>query len=169
MATQAEIAAHLFLSDRSVRDLVAKGILPAARKGALDVDDCRRRYLEHLRMVAAGRARDPAGDIADGDALDLEAERAGLARAQREGHELRNAATRLELLPRDAITRAVTAAFAHVRDRLSALPSRLAGPLARATEPAETRATLARAVDEVLKELSETRIVAAGEEVARAA
>ncbi|MBF0561736.1 MAG: hypothetical protein HQL37_06875 [Alphaproteobacteria bacterium] len=59
------------------------------------MDDCRRRYLEHLRMVAAGRARDPAADLADDGVLDLEAERAGLARTQSETHELRNAATRL--------------------------------------------------------------------------
>ena len=124
MATQAEVAAHLFLSDRSVRDLISRGVLPAARRGELDLDDCRRRYIDHLRMTAAGRARGLEGGDSEHVGLDLEAERAGLARAQKEAYELKNAATRLELLPKAAISRAVAAA-----------PNGCAGARGRATAP----------------------------------
>ncbi len=71
---------------------------------------------------------------------------------------------RLELLPRADITRAVAAAFGHVRDRLVQLPARLAAPLARASDPVDARARLSDAVNAVLIELSETRVVAISEE-----
>ncbi len=162
MATQAEIAAHLDLSDRSVRELLDKGVLPNARRGALNLDQCRVAYIRHLREMAAGRGTGPSAD-------DLTAERARLAREQADHYALRNAAMRLELLPRADITRAVSAAFQIVRDRLTALPARLAGPLARLSEPAEVRARLSDAVNGVLVELSEERVVSTAEETADAA
>lgn len=157
MATQAEIGAHLDLTDRSIRELLDRGVLPNARRGSLDLDACRVAYIRHLREVAAGRAAGPSGD-------DLTAERARLAREQADNYALKNAAARLELLPRADINRAVTAAFQHVRDRLVSLPARLAAPLARATEPAEVRARLSDAIHSTLIELSETRVVASVDE-----
>lgn len=59
MATQAEIGLHLDLSDRSVRDLISRGVLPQSPRKALDLDACRIAYIRHLRETAAGRA---AGD-----------------------------------------------------------------------------------------------------------
>lgn len=162
MATQAEIAAHLDLSDRSVRELLDKGVLPNARRGALNLDQCRVAYIRHLREMAAGRGTGPSAD-------DLTAERARLAREQADHYALKNATMRLELLPRADITRAVSAAFQIVRDRLTALPARLAGPLARLSEPAEVRARLSDAVNGVLVELSEERVVSTAEEHADAA
>lgn len=55
MATQAEVGKHLDLSDRTIRELLDKGVLPNARRGALDLDSCRVAYIRHLREVAAGR------------------------------------------------------------------------------------------------------------------
>lgn len=157
MATQTDIAAHLDLSDRSVRELLDKGVLPNARRGALNLDQCRVAYIRHLREMAAGRGTGPSAD-------DLTAERARLAREQADHYALKNAAMRLELLPRADITRAVSAAFQIVRDRLTALPARLAGPLARLSEPADVRVRLADAVNGVLVELSEERVVSTAEE-----
>ncbi|NUB25732.1 hypothetical protein [Azospirillum brasilense] len=162
MATQTEVGKHLDLSDRSVRELLERGVLPNAARGALDLDWCRTSYIRHLREMAAGRATGPAGD-------DLTSERARLAREQADNIALKNAALRKELLPRSDITRAVVAAFQIVRDRLSALPARLAGPLAATTDPAEVRGRLSDAVNGVLVELSETRVVATVEEPADAA
>lgn len=161
MATQAEVAAHLDLTDRSIRELLDRGVLPNARRGALDLDQCRLAYIRHLRETAAGRAMGPSGD-------DLTAERARLAREQADNYALRNAALRLELLPRAEITRTVTSAFQIVRDRLTALPARLAGPLARLSDPAEVRGRLTDAVQSVLVELSEERVVSTAEEHADA-
>lgn len=162
MATQVEIAEHLDICDRSVRAMLDRGILPNARRGALDMDACRVAYIRHLREVAAGRDLGPAAD-------DLTAERARLAREQADHYALKNAAMRLELLPRAEITRAVVAAFAIVRDRITALPARLAGPLARVSDAADVRERLADAFAAVLVELSEERVIATGEERANAA
>lgn len=157
MATQAEVGAHIDLAERTVRDLLDRGVLPNARRGGLNLDACRLAYIRHLREVAAGRATGPSGD-------DLTTERARLAREQADHYALRNATARLELLPRADITRAVAAAFQHVRDRLVSLPARLAGPLARTSDPAEVRARLSDAIHTTLIELSETRVVASVDE-----
>lgn len=154
MATQAEVGKHLDLSDRSIRELLDRGVLPNARRGALDLDACRLAYIRHLREVAAGRALGPGGD-------DLTAERARLAREQADHYSLKNAVLRQQFLPRADITRAVTAAFQIVRDRFTALPARLAGPLARLTDPAEVRRRLDDAVQGALVELSEERVIVA--------
>lgn len=61
MATQAEIGTHLDLSDRSVRELLTKGVLPSAPRGEHDLDACRLAYVRHLRAVAAGRALGAGG------------------------------------------------------------------------------------------------------------
>lgn len=158
MATQAEVAAHLDLSDRMIRELIERDILPKAPRGCHDIDACRLTYVRHLRAMAAGRGAGPAVD-------DLTAERAGLAREQKISYALSNAAKRRELLPHAEITRAVAAAFGAVRSRLLGLPARLAGPLARLTDPADVRERLTAAIQGVLVELSEQRVVATGDEV----
>lgn len=157
MATQKELGAHLDLSDRSIRELLDKGVLPNARRGAFNVDQCRVAYIRHLREMAAGRAAGPSAD-------DLTLERARLASEQANNVAMKNAAMRRDLLPRVEITLAVTGAFKLVRDRLIALPGRLAGTLALLSEPGEVRARLAEAVNDVLMELAEETIIPAREE-----
>lgn len=156
MATQAEVGKHLDLSERSIRELLDRGVLPNARRGSLDLDLCRVAYVRHLREMAAGRATGPAGD-------DLTAERARLAREQADHYALKNAAARLELLPRADITRVVTEAFQRVRDQLTSLPARLSAPLARVTDPAEIRSRLSDAIHVTLAELAEERVIAVSE------
>ncbi|MBI1207893.1 MAG: hypothetical protein GC191_11475 [Azospirillum sp.] len=150
MATQAEVAEHLFLTDRSIRDLISRGVLPAARRGQLDMDDCRRRYLDHLRMIAAGRAR---GSASGDDDLDLAAEKARLTKEQADAAAMKNARDRRELLPRTAVNEAVVDAFGRVRDRLLGLPGRLVATLANRTG-SDVRRVLTGAIDEALLELS---------------
>lgn len=147
--TIAEIAHHLDLSPRSITDLQGRGILPRGKRGQLDADDCRRRYIQHLREAAAGRA----GLNGDDDDLDLAQERAKLAKAQTEKTEMQNAVTRGELLPRGDVHRTVTGIFTRVRDRLTALPATLF------RHDLEARGRLASAIDDVLVELAETRVL----------
>jgi len=156
MATQQEIAEHLDLSERSVRELLDKGVLPPARRGGLDRDACRVGYIRHLRSVAAGR-----GGISQQE--DLTAERARLAREQADHVAIRNACARKELLPRAAVTIAVTAAFQRVRDRLLSLPDRLAGTLTRLDDQGAVRQRMADAIGAALAELAETAVIAAAE------
>jgi hypothetical protein len=41
MATDAEVGAHLDITDRSIRELKKRGVLPAAGRGKMDLDACR--------------------------------------------------------------------------------------------------------------------------------
>lgn len=86
--TQAEIAAHLDISDRRLRELLTEFDLDHKQ---VPMAEIRVRYLRKLREEAAGRA-------AGGD-LDLAGERALLAKEQRIRIEMQNAVTRKELAP----------------------------------------------------------------------
>jgi terminase small subunit / prophage DNA-packing protein len=71
MATQLEIAEHLVLSDRQVRNLITGGVLPKHKgRAGYSLDACRVAYIEHLRG--------PGGKVepTDEESLDLERERA---------------------------------------------------------------------------------------------
>lgn len=58
MATQKQIAEHLFISDKWVRELTSQGILVSNNaRGGYDIDDCRRRYIEYLRAVKSGQIK----------------------------------------------------------------------------------------------------------------
>jgi phage terminase Nu1 subunit (DNA packaging protein) len=63
MATQSEVAAHLFISDRQVRNLITDGILPSSKgKGGLEIEDCRKRYIDYLRGQKTGQVKAPDDD-----------------------------------------------------------------------------------------------------------
>lgn len=108
---QAEIADHLDLSERAVRDLLDDlGI----NHKLSTLTEIRVAYIRHLREVAAGR-------MAAGD-LDLAAERAALARAQRERIEMQNAVSRKELAPVVAIEQVLAQAGSKVAAVLDTIP-----------------------------------------------
>ena len=69
MSTQQEVAAHLDLSSRRVRQMIADGIFPAGKgSGGLNLDDCRVAYVRYLRGLSSGQVRAQAastGDIKD--------------------------------------------------------------------------------------------------------
>lgn len=154
MATEAEVAAHLDLSDRRVRELKKEGLFASVQRGGYDLDACRSAYIRQLRERAAGRAGDGAGD------LDLVQERARLAAAQADAQAMRNALSRAELLPRADVTKTVQAAFARVRAKLLSIPSR-AAPLVSAMRTAtEVQSKLTELLHEALAELAATRVVA---------
>jgi phage terminase Nu1 subunit (DNA packaging protein) len=111
---QAEIAAHLDISDRRLRDLLTEWNINHKQTTLTDI---RLRYIRKLREEAAGRQAK-----AD-DALDLVEERALLAREQRIKIAMDNAATRGEFAPISLLTDVLATAAAAVSDRLDALPA----------------------------------------------
>lgn len=65
MATQQEIATHLDLSSRRVRELTKDGVLPSSKgRGGYDIDACRMAYIRYLRGVTTGQVN---GCTADDD------------------------------------------------------------------------------------------------------
>lgn len=150
----AQAARHLFLSERRFRELLDEEIIERAGRGAYDLDRVRRQYIEHLRSSAAGR-----GGVSNEAAL--AAERIRLARGQADAQEMKNAAARRELLPRDEVHTAVGGAFARVRAKLLALPTKLAPVVLGMKTAAEVKQRLETGIHEALRELATTEVVAA--------
>lgn len=109
---QAEVAAHLDLSDRSVRELEPKLSLPTGYTLA----EFRIAYIRHLREVAAGRM----GEGTEG--LELATERARLAKEQADKIAMQNAERRGELAPVAAMEMVIAAVGAKVGRILDTIP-----------------------------------------------
>lgn len=100
MATQAEVAAHLDLSDRWVRKLLADGVLPGSKgKGGYDLEDCRLAYIRHLRGLGNAQVK-PEPDPDSGDIDPLTEYRLRLTAAQ----DFKNEVTRKWLIATDFIS-----------------------------------------------------------------
>lgn len=111
---QSEIAAHLDISDRRVREIATEWGLDSAD---LSLGEWRIRYIRQLRERAAGR--EGAGD------LDLVQERAALAREQREGQAIKNAVARREYAPVGLLADVLGMAASAVVDRFDQLEGAL--------------------------------------------
>ena len=155
---QHDIAEHLDMSQQAVSQWLARLAIDLADS---TLDDIRVAYIRSLREQAAGRA-------ASGD-LDLAAERAGLAKAQRERIEMQNAVTRRELAPVVLIEEVLAKAGSRVAGILDAIPGMIkrrvhsltsgdidliAGEVARARNVAAA-ISLDDLLDEVQQEASE--------------
>lgn len=113
------------------------------------LDEIRIAYVRRLREQAAGRASE------DGD-LDLVAERAALAKAQREKIELELAETRGELVRVQDVLDTWAGHIGTAKQALLGLPAKAAGQIAPPGKTAEAEAVLRRLVKEALMELSES-------------
>lgn len=107
---QSELGELVGVSRQAVGAMVERGVLSASMTtgGALLA------YCSHLRETAAGR-------LASGG-LDLAAERAGLAKAQRERIEMQIAVTRRELMPAILLEEVLAKAGSKVSGIFDAIP-----------------------------------------------
>ena len=144
VATQSEAAAHIDLGDRRFRELIEDGTLTRQPPGEYDLNEVRVSYIRHLRKIAAGR-----GTKTDAD---LSTERALLAREQRESAVLRNAQARGQLVPIDEVGLQLEAEYGVVRQRLLAIPGKLADALEGLSRE-EREAALMAEITEALNEL----------------
>ena len=126
MATQVEVAQHLDISDRQVRNLLTDGVLPSSKgAGGLDIDACRLAYIRYLRGIGSGQVRpEPLADEDDdGDtAKRLEVERLRLTAAQAEGQELKNDITKRKPVPTEVATFVLSRLSAEIGSILDTLP-----------------------------------------------
>lgn len=112
--TQAEVAEHLDMSDRNLRNVLA--LLGMDHK-EVALSKLRVGYIRHLREVAAGRV---GGEIGG---LDLVQERAALAREQRLGIEIKNATARGDYAPIALLSEVLAIASQSVVERFEQLPA----------------------------------------------
>jgi phage terminase Nu1 subunit (DNA packaging protein) len=111
MLTQTEIGSHLDL-DQSTVSRLCESLRLDWRNST--IDQVRIAYIHHLREMAAGRATDGM--------IDLPTERALLARAQREGQEIKNEVARGSYAPIEALTDVLANASQAVVDHLDQIP-----------------------------------------------
>lgn len=162
----ADLVDFFGVSDQTIANLTAKGVLARIGRGRYHLRASTRAYIGHLREQAAGRAAGDESDEPDA-APDLAKERALLARAQREGQEMKNAVHRGELLPVDDVEAVVGAVLDATRAKMQALPSKLAPRCVGLDGLARARDILTAGVTEAYEELSNARVVAAAVDRAR--
>src|SRR3954451_11137919 len=150
--------AHVFLGIGRFRQLQREGVLPRANSSDWNIDAIRRRYIEHLRAVKVNHGVLKTPHKPDGDEPDLNVERAKLAREQREGHALKNAVARGELIPAADVVEGWQSAIARARSLLLGIPASAAEELVvlAAQGPAAVRERLADMVHGALEELADT-------------
>jgi hypothetical protein len=148
--TKTAIARHLFMSPQRLGVLITEGTLPdiAALPEIATLDDYRRAYITGLRKTAAGHQSE------DGK-LDLTAERANLARVQRERIEMENAVTRGELVLGSDVEEMWGSEFTRVKNRLMAFPTKLAPLMIAVKSQGEAHDMLQAVCYEALNELSQ--------------
>jgi len=108
---QAELAEFIGVTRQRAGQLIRAGAIPAHTSLVESV----RGYCRHLREVAAGRASASGG-------LDLVQERAALARAQREGVEIKNATLRGQYADVALLAEVLGTASQAVAERFEHLP-----------------------------------------------
>lgn len=141
MITNADIAKHLDMSTRNVRDLRAQGVLPPS---GTDLDACRLAYIRHMRE----RRPDPQQDEQQ---RQYSAERLRLLRGQADEVASRLAERKGRLVSRHDITEAMLGMIKVVHAKLGRVPGKVAP-----TDPA-LKARIAAAINDALEDLSATR------------
>lgn len=144
MSTQQEIAAHLDLTDRQVRNLLDSGVLPSGPRGQLDLDGCRVAYIRSLRARARAERTEAPGSARD-----------RLATTQALRVEIENENENdTRLIDADHVLQLFAAMAADLTSRFDALPGRVAHVLAGMTEPSEIRALLKSEMNRVREALT---------------
>lgn len=156
MATAAEVADWLGMSDRRVKDLRASGVLPGDAGAPYDLRECVRAYCRHIRP-AAGKAA--AGGSETGDTLD--AARIRLTNAQADARLMLNAQMRGEAVLAGDLEAVVGAMVDGIRAKWLALPTRAAPLVVGLSGLAEVRDRLTELVHESCGDLAATEIVGA--------
>lgn len=164
MATQAEVAAKLGLSDRWLRKLVEDGALQDAGRGNWDAVATARQLIEYrgkeierlkaqLASVESQVQRSEGGTKA--------AEDARLQRAKADIAEMDAAEKRGELIPRHQVAEALHSAVIIMKTRLNAIAAKVA-PLANAAPSvADAERHIREQVDEALDGLGKVEVIGA--------
>ncbi len=160
VVSTADLVDFFGVSDQTIANLTAKGVLVRLSRGRYHLRASTRAYIAHLREQAAGRAASDA-DGASNLSPDLVRERALLARVQREGHAMKNAVFRGELLSAEDAQAAIDAVIAASKAKLLGLPTRLAPSIVGLGDLVTARKVLADGIHEAIDELADAAVVTA--------
>jgi len=145
MSSVLELSAHLQTSTKTVHDMINKGIITKQERGKYDIDLARKEYILHVREIAAGRAK--VGD------LDLQEERARLAKEQADAKEMENAVERGDLVYIENVAKQFELQLTKVRTKLLAVPTKVAPEAHIAATVKEVQSLIEAEIVEALNEL----------------
>jgi phage terminase Nu1 subunit (DNA packaging protein) len=132
-------------SSKTVQDLINKGVITKQNRGKYDLDLARKEYILHVREVAAGRTK--TGD------LDLQEERARLAKEQADSKEMENAVERGDLVYIENVAKQFELQLTKVRTKLLAVPTKVAPEAHIAATVKEVQSLIEAEIIEALNEL----------------
>lgn len=144
--TKSDLALVVGVSTQAIEALEKKNVIRRIGRGMYAYPQAVQQICAHYREIAAGRA-------SESDDVDLVTERALLAREQRRGQEIKNAALTGELIEVSVVERAWAAILSAIRSRMLALPSELAQILAHLTR--HDIETIDRALRDALNEAAD--------------
>lgn len=145
MASQTKIAQQLGINYSTFKGLITRGIVEERPTGQYSYEECSKQYLDHLRKVAANHM------TADG--LDLQAERARLAKEQADQKEMENAVERGDLVYINDIVKQFEDQLQKAKVKVLAVPTKVAAEVHAAKEVKECKEIIEEAVKEALSEL----------------
>ena len=160
MATQAEIAEQLGISERWLREKIKDGAIKPAGRGQFDFGAVARQYIAHQADEIARLKAEAASRQAQLDELTENPD--GIVKAEHEARrmkaladqaEMKASEMRGELVPAGQINDAVTAAVGMMVSRMRGLPAKVAGKIG-ARDPAVAERTLRSEIDEALDSIS---------------
>lgn len=154
VVSAADLATLLGISDRRVRELRDRRLIPDNGRGRYVLGIAIPAYSAHQRAVASGHRSE--GE--DGEVLDLTAERARKAKEEADRLEMQNAQMRGELVARGDVEAGIIGAFSRVRAKLIAIPSKVAPLIAAMTEPRACETAIRKPIYEALEELAGTTV-----------
>jgi phage terminase Nu1 subunit (DNA packaging protein) len=121
MATQREIAEHIDLSTRRVKELFKCGVLPSGKgRGGLDVNACRHAYIRYLRGLRTKQIKE-----SDSSDVDVDLERALNLAADTRLKELKEEQLRKELAPVRFLELVLSKTCIQISEAIGRIPERI--------------------------------------------
>jgi len=150
MATQKEIADHLFLTTQHVSNLVSQGVLPrgTSGKGSTSIDESRKAYIEYIRQRARLHLKDIPNDINE--------ERLRLTKNQADQKEIEVAMLSGKLIHSDDVINTWQDLIANCRSKLLNIPAKITHQVLGLKGYAEIEDLITNEVHESLNELAKT-------------
>jgi phage terminase Nu1 subunit (DNA packaging protein) len=153
MATIAECAKHLNLSERRVIELLEAGVFERQDRGAYDLGVVRVAYIRYLRQRALG-----ARERTDAE-LERAMDEARLTKARADRAVMEAEEMRQSLIPTSQVLAAVRALQSIAIDCVSRIPKRAAKRAREARSIAEAERIIRAEVNAALDQIGKTQIV----------
>lgn len=145
MATLSELAVHLDLSQKRLTDLINEGVITKKPRGAYNLREAMKEYLDNLRAQARGRSGSKGANLTE--------ERARLAKESADAKEMENEVERGNLVQIEDVAKVVEGQLDRCRTKLLALPTKIAPEAHAAPTPGEARQIIETAIVDALNEL----------------